>query len=241
MVADDIEPGGSLRSRAISEIRSRIQRRELAPDEMFPEVAMCEALGMSRAPVREALILLAAGGWVEALPRAGWQVRPMTLNEARDLLAVRSALLPPAAAAAARRVAREPEAAAALRDFADHRRHDVADDAGTIATYRSLRRIVRLSGNLEYDRCLEDVLARLVRYYLLDPVLEVSQATPPSLGALVSAVLAGDVEVARAHAVEYVSDDQAQLTEAIIDSDLIRSVKISAGAVRPDAVRSSVG
>lgn len=225
------EPGvpGSMRIRAMSEIRTRIQHGGLSPDVTFSEVAMCEQLGMSRAPVREALITLAAGGWVEALPRAGWQVRPMTLNEARDLLAVRAALVPPAAATAARWASQHEDAVAGLVAFvADE--EGLAGEALVVAGYRCLRRISRLSRNLEFDRSLEDVLGRLIRYQLLEPVLDAYRASPVPLGPAVEAVVAGDRDRARDLVTEYAVRDQARLTEAIIDSDLIRSLRITVAA-----------
>lgn len=240
--SDQLEPAGSLRSLAISEIRGRIQRRELQPDETFSEVAMCEKLGMSRASIREALIVLATGGWVEALPRAGWQVKAMTLNEMRDLLTVRATLAPVAAAAAARRAPHEEEAVAALCECSVDGADQPVEDQ-VVATYRCFRRISRLSGNLEFDRCLEDVLARLVRYHLLAPVMEAIVATPVSLQPIADAVLDGRPDAARSATAAFVAADQARITEAIINSDLIRAVKIAApGPLQPGSGgRRSVG
>ena len=220
-----------MRARAISEIRARMQTGELASDNTFSELMICEQLGMSRAPVREALIALSCGGWVEALPRAGWRVRALTLNEARDLLAVRAALAPAAAALAARRAPHDQEATDALQHYIDVEERRAAPDTSVnqliIDSYRCIRRIARLSGNLEFDRCLEDVLARLVRYYLLRPVSEAMQRHPISLVPVIQSVLDGDADAARDRMAAYASADQHRLTEAIIDSELIQSVRLA--------------
>lgn len=226
-ITGEPEQTGSLRARAISEIRSRIQTGALAADHTFSEVTICEELGMSRAPVREALIALSSGGWLEPLPRAGWQVRALTLNEARNLMAVRAALAPAAAAAAARRAPHEDEAVAALQGYCDIQASDGPVDEAIVAMYRCLRRIARLSGNLEFDRCLEDVLSRLVRYYLLAPVREALRSESIPIHPVVAAVLAGDSDAAHDQMLGFVTRDQRRLTEAIIDSDLVQSVKLT--------------
>jgi DNA-binding FadR family transcriptional regulator len=102
-----------------------------------------------------------------------------------------------------------------------------ATDREVVSTYRCLRRIARSSANPEFDRCLEDVLARLVRYLLLDPVRAAGRTEALSLRAVVEAVLEGAEDVAREEARQYVALDAARLTGAIMDSELIRSVKLA--------------
>ena len=54
------------------------------PGTAINEGALCVRFGASRTPVREALLLLAAKGLVEILPRSGIYVRQL---EARELVA----------------------------------------------------------------------------------------------------------------------------------------------------------
>jgi len=59
---------GHLHTRAAEELRSKILSGELEPGTRLREVQLCEQLGVSRTPVREAFRTLAAEGLVELLP-----------------------------------------------------------------------------------------------------------------------------------------------------------------------------
>ncbi|NRB02305.1 MAG: GntR family transcriptional regulator [Rhodobacteraceae bacterium] len=105
-----------------------------------PEPEIAEAMGMSRTPVREALIRLQAEGLVELIPRRGARVLPIKLDDMRDIYDLLTLLEPHAAAAVAAtnptpetlgdviRAMEDMEAALARDDLvgwaqADHRFH----------------------------------------------------------------------------------------------------------------------
>jgi DNA-binding GntR family transcriptional regulator len=67
------------------------------------EAHLASELGVSRNPVREALHVLEAEGWVEVEPRKGARVKVMSVDEAEHLFHVRGALESLAAGLAARR------------------------------------------------------------------------------------------------------------------------------------------
>jgi DNA-binding GntR family transcriptional regulator len=73
-------------------LRERILRLELAPDMDLDEATLVTMMGVSRTPVREALIRLAADGLVVLLPNRGARVAPISLHgtqtffEALDLV-----------------------------------------------------------------------------------------------------------------------------------------------------------
>ena len=56
-------------------ISSRIDAGELSAGDRLSEQAICDAMGVSRTPVREALIQLASDGYLDNLPRRGFRVR----------------------------------------------------------------------------------------------------------------------------------------------------------------------
>ena len=60
------------------------------------EVHLSAALGISRTPLREALGRLAAEGALTILPRSGFFVRPLTLDEFRQIYPIRGMLDPEA-------------------------------------------------------------------------------------------------------------------------------------------------
>jgi DNA-binding GntR family transcriptional regulator len=70
---------------AYSEILRRIATLELAPGTTFTEGQLAEQLGLSKTPVREALLLIGADGLVYPQISSGYRVSQLTLKGARDL------------------------------------------------------------------------------------------------------------------------------------------------------------
>jgi DNA-binding GntR family transcriptional regulator len=75
----------SLKQRVYDELRARIERGELKEGERVAELAVCDSLGVSRTPVREALIQLEADGYLEGMPRRGFRVRSFDEQSAREV------------------------------------------------------------------------------------------------------------------------------------------------------------
>jgi DNA-binding GntR family transcriptional regulator len=91
----------SQRQRVVSETRAAILSGAFKAGEALSERALGEAAGMSRVPVREALIQLEGCGLVQFINGRGAVVRTFGLNEIRDLYEVRESLESRAAALAA--------------------------------------------------------------------------------------------------------------------------------------------
>ena len=65
-------------------IKTSILRGELSPGEQVKEVVLAERLGISRAPIREALQILTQDGLITAEPQKGKHIRVMSAQEIRD-------------------------------------------------------------------------------------------------------------------------------------------------------------
>ena len=103
---------------AYGEIRRRIVDNEYPPAHQVLEHELASELGMSRTPVREALIRLENENFVQIIPRHGMRVVPLSLNDLRDVYEVLTAL----ELAAIERLARtglDERAAAALEQALD--------------------------------------------------------------------------------------------------------------------------
>ncbi|HEY9292726.1 MAG TPA: GntR family transcriptional regulator [Microlunatus sp.] len=120
MLTEDQTP--SLRDRVTAQISERIIDGELRAGERIHERHLSEELGVSRVPVREAILTLAAQGLVTVKPRSGAFVRKLTRRDVAELFDVREALEPAIASAAAR--ARSEDDLAQLRSAID-----IASDA----------------------------------------------------------------------------------------------------------------
>ncbi|WP_296581983.1 GntR family transcriptional regulator [Xanthobacter sp.] len=80
-----ISKGGSSEF-AYQVIRAEIVSLALAPGSDLDEAALVSRLGLSRTPLREALVRLAGEGLVQILPNRGTRVAPMGWNDIREHL-----------------------------------------------------------------------------------------------------------------------------------------------------------
>lgn len=130
----DIDIGQTLAARTADAIRNRILGLTpgYAPgDRLLPET-LAESLGVSITPVREALRLLGSEGLVELLPRRGARVATMSLQEIRDLTAVRGGI--ELLAVRLRGDIYDPREVTELEDCLQ--RCEVAIDSKDVPTYR---------------------------------------------------------------------------------------------------------
>ena len=77
-------------------LRNMVVDGELAEGSRINEVHLAARLGVSRTPLREALARLAQEGALGNVPRIGWFVRPLTLEEFQQIYPIRSYLDPEA-------------------------------------------------------------------------------------------------------------------------------------------------
>ncbi len=83
-------PSGSFTAEAYSRLRADILCCRLEPGQKIVIQDICDAMGFSLGAVREALSRLTAEGLVEAQPRIGFRVAPVTESELRDITMVRT-------------------------------------------------------------------------------------------------------------------------------------------------------
>ncbi|ADH91539.1 transcriptional regulator, GntR family [Ancylobacter novellus DSM 506] len=78
-------PRAGLHERAARQLRSMIVAGKLPGGAPIVEAELCEALGISRTPLREAVKMLAAHGLVELRPNRSARVAPMDASHVTDL------------------------------------------------------------------------------------------------------------------------------------------------------------
>jgi DNA-binding GntR family transcriptional regulator len=81
-----------LRDRAYVALRDAIVAGTLAPGERLRDAELCDWLGLSRTPVREALGRLEQDGLVETAPQRFTRVAPLDRRDARDAFPIVAAL-----------------------------------------------------------------------------------------------------------------------------------------------------
>jgi DNA-binding GntR family transcriptional regulator len=142
-------PASSLVDTAYQAIRRRILDNAWPPGYQALEQALALELGMSRTPVREALIRLRNEGLVEVIPRHGMRVLPVSAADMQEIYDILTAL----EAMAAELVARKKPSAADLvplekasRDMERALKRDDLD-AWAEADERYHRTLIELCGN----------------------------------------------------------------------------------------------
>lgn len=90
VIALDPERRGNRHSgTAYEQIKEQIIRCQLALGARVTEAHLAAALGMGKAPVREALQRLHNDGLVQVIPRHDYQAAPITLRDVHDIFALR--------------------------------------------------------------------------------------------------------------------------------------------------------
>ena len=84
--------GEDLKEKAYRALKEAILRGALTSGRRYSEQSLAEQLGVSRTPVREALLKLAAEGWVRYWPRRGVEIVHPTAEDALHFHQLRQAI-----------------------------------------------------------------------------------------------------------------------------------------------------
>ncbi|WP_052341354.1 GntR family transcriptional regulator [Salinarimonas rosea] len=100
MAGNETSRRESIRERIYADLRRRVRRCELDPEDRLVDVEIARAYGASRMPAREALLQLVNEGYLVGTSR-GFALPTLSMQEVRDVFEVRKLLEPRAAALAA--------------------------------------------------------------------------------------------------------------------------------------------
>lgn len=96
-----------LHDEVVSRVRHMLMEGEIPPGARVPERDLCLMLGISRTPLREALKVLAAEGYVVLLPNRGARAAKLTQKDVQDLFEVCESLEAAAGELACQRITDE--------------------------------------------------------------------------------------------------------------------------------------
>jgi DNA-binding GntR family transcriptional regulator len=149
-----------------SQLRERILNLDLAPGTRLHEAELAAELAVSRTPLREALRMLLAEDLVEQLPTGGMLVRPLDLQDMRELYAVRAALEGLAAREASRRLTEAD--LEALERLVEQMRLLVDHPAELTRLGGEFHaRIAAVAGNRRCEQLLRQLHGHMRRYHVL--------------------------------------------------------------------------
>jgi DNA-binding GntR family transcriptional regulator len=190
----------SLVDLAVDRLRRDILSGRIDPGERLVEEQLTRRLGISRAPLREALRQLAQQGLVEHIPRRGARVATLSDDDVRELYEVRDVLERHAVTS----IAASADLTALRAALDVMRQATAADDRLELANaHRRFHvEVVRLGGNHQLAGMYESILVRIQLYMAVNMLreAEVAQASNGVLRheRLFAAVQSGDVAHIRA-------------------------------------------
>lgn len=203
--AERSAPRVSLADEVYEQIKSELNGFVLVPGDRFSELELCERLGVSRTPVRQALFRLQQEGQVEVLFRNGWRVLPFDFHRFDQLYDLRILLETDAVQRLCEgRVAgdsqRSNELLRALQGTWLGPKTRRAQDADVVAGLDEAfhATLIEATGNLEMLRVHRDISERIRVIRRLDftqrPRIE---TTYDEHGKILRAILSGRADTAR--------------------------------------------
>jgi DNA-binding GntR family transcriptional regulator len=167
-------PGAGSQERATVQAYTTLKRELLdgviRPGDRIADMEICARLGVSRTPVREALLALERDGLVRIVPRQGYFASEISVSDALDAYQLRFILEPIATALAARQISAEElsDLRALLASM-----QEIEDDPSENALAQAIElnkafhvHIAEASGNGRLAKVMSDLmdaLGRLVR------------------------------------------------------------------------------
>lgn len=193
--------GEPLSSWMYREIRDRIAMCEIPPNELLVESRLANEYGVSRTPVREALSLLGREGIVQVLPRVGYRVVPVAIQDIHEIYNLRVLMEGEAAAMAA--AVGDPSACEQLQEKAHAWDGWSADDVDLGDYIRSHDlfhlAIAHVAGNARLETFIGNLLRDGLRLRMSCPVTaERIQQEGEDRLALCEVLLRRDADEARA-------------------------------------------
>ena len=209
---DGLVPEAKLSTVAYGAVLDMILRGAIAPGELVTERQIAARLGMSRTPVREAVRRLEGEGTVERQRSGALIVRPYSMEEFLQALAVRRLLEGEAARLAAGKVS--PELLAAARERIARLRRDGLAESARRDDRDFHAAIAEASGNPVLATTISDLRKRTAMFRLGRLPERLDQVCDEHV-AILDALASGDGEAARAAMQTHIENVRAFLLQRL--------------------------
>lgn len=203
------------KEQAYSEIKKRITDGRYRPGEVLSESAMVAELGISRTPIREALVRLEQEELIRIIPKCGVTVRSLTLPDLKALFEMRRILEPYVIRSYGQKIPREQ-----LQDIWQEmtRAYNASDSQGQYEADARLHSLIYSTAQNPYiTRFVEQAVDKNNRIRTLSGVL------PTRLGAsytehkaIVDKLLAGDWEAAARSMEQHIDSAYSKAVEQLL-------------------------
>jgi len=191
-----------------------ILAQKLAPGERLGEQELASLFGVSRTLVREALMMLQARGFVEVQPRRGWYVVEPSVSNARDAFSARRVIESGILASAAAEGRPLQSVTRRLREhIAEEQRAideaDAATRAFLLADFHVC--LAEVMGHRSLADILRDLTARTTLAASLYQSRHGADSSCAEHKAIVEALEAGDIPLARQRLLDHIGHVEAAL------------------------------
>ena len=208
----------SLAERAYELLRKEIVFCRLAPGDIVTAGQLQELVGLGASPVREALARLSIEGLVDALPRAGYRITPVTLAGIVELFEAWEIVEPAVARLAAGRIDEEElrQLRAGLERQSQARRAGPGDLMGSLDDARHQWAVIsRAAGNEHLRQMYLQLETQQVRlFYLVDRAAEASHLpTIEEAEALIAAFERRDGDAVYAQVTGFIQKSREQILQ----------------------------
>lgn len=219
-----------LTERAYERVRRDIISCVIAPGSEISEAQLCSHYKLGKAGVRVALTKLSHDGLVRAIPRRGYRVVPVTLQDLHDVFELRLMLEPAAARMAAGRVNTNELKAYDEVCRSGYQPGDAKSTSRFLEANKAFHvTIAQAAGNARLAAAIEHLLDEMTRLLHLGLGLRKGpQDVQHEHRSLVKALARGDGESAQRICREQIESSHDMLLSAILTSRSVMNLSITA-------------
>lgn len=219
---------GSLADQVYAQVKARILLGQVRPGQVIAAPVLAGEMSVSRTPAHEALKRLVGEGYLTALPRVGYTVTAISVDELRDLFQIRTRLEAYSAELAASAWTWENARAFAAADAIAQRRHRELLRGGASAELaeflqgehqRFHQMIAEIGGNKRLARLISDLQDEAQRFWSLLPSEELLGRVflaDEAHAAILDAISTGDPAAARAAIVAHMREGVRAMITAVL-------------------------
>lgn len=230
VLQDDVAPATQTASSlAYQAIKRDIVECALRPASEVTERALMERYGFGKVPLREALIRLVHEGLVRSVPRSGYVISPITIQDVHDIFELRLMLEPKAARHAAGRV--DQHSLMKLDAFC-RAGYEPGNRDSESAFLRANRQfhvaIAQAAGNRRLAVVLSQLLEEMERLFHLGlAVRNRSGEMQHEHKSLVEALASGDADAAERTTVEQIEAARRMVMDGIMSASWLKDMPIT--------------
>jgi DNA-binding GntR family transcriptional regulator len=220
--------GLRLTDKAYRAIKREILECNLLPGAEVTRRELAARLAIGNVPLREALIMLSQEGLLQPVPRSGYRITPVTVQDVQDIFALRLLLEPAAARQAAGRIERELLTRLNELCKAGYEPGNRASESAFLRANREFHvAIADASGNIRLARVLGQLLEETERLFHLG--LAVRDRTDGMMHEhqdLLAAIAAGDAEAAARSTIEQIESARKMVMDGILSAPWFRGALV---------------